>query len=182
VTWLLGLGFGSNNSIYYGVNAFLPDYLTSVGRADLIGHGLGWLNGSQLIASCMLLIVGERIHRRAAPYVIFAGVTFAALCGIVLASGPGIVFCAAVVGFSTSVTFVLLLALPPMLSAPDDVHRTSAGMFTISYSCAVIIPTISGALWDATHRPFMAFVPLCLGALTLGAFGTVLSARARQRV
>ena len=33
--WLLGLTFGANNSLYYGTNAFLPDYLASAGRADL---------------------------------------------------------------------------------------------------------------------------------------------------
>jgi len=36
---------------------------------------------------------------------------------------------------------VLMLALPPLLSAPDDVHRMSAAMFTISYPCAVAIPS-----------------------------------------
>ena len=25
--WLLGLTFGSNNAMYYGANAFVPDYL-----------------------------------------------------------------------------------------------------------------------------------------------------------
>src|SRR5262245_54478248 len=29
--WLLGLAFGGNNALFYGVNAFLPDYLASVG-------------------------------------------------------------------------------------------------------------------------------------------------------
>src|SRR5712692_5896333 len=39
--WLLGLTFGSNNAIFFGANAFLPDYLASIGRADLIGAALG---------------------------------------------------------------------------------------------------------------------------------------------
>ena len=30
------------------------------------------------------------------------------------------------------------------------VHRVTAGMFTISYSCAVIVPIIAGVLWDTT--------------------------------
>lgn len=181
-TWLLGFTFGSNNSIYYGVNAFLPDYLASVGHADLLGPALGWLNGAQLIASSGLLLLGERLHRRSWPYLVFASMTLAGMLGILLTSGSWIVVAAALVGFSTSVTFVLCLALPPLLSGPDDVHRTSAGMFTISYTCAVIIPTVSGALWDLTHRPWMAFVPLCLCAFTLGTLGAVLSRRgARPR-
>ena len=54
-------------------------------------------------------------------------------------------------------------------------------MFTISYTCAVTIPTISGALWDFTGAPFMAFVPLMLCAVTLTVLGCVLSGyRARS--
>ena len=45
-------------------------------------------------------------------------------------------------------------------------------MFTISYTTAIIIPTISGALWDATGRPWTAFVPLCVCAVALTVLGT----------
>ena len=68
-----------------------------------------------------------------------------------------------------------MLALPPRLSAPGDVHRTAAGMFTISYTLAVIIPTLSGALWDLTGIPWMAFVPLAVCAVALTVLGVVLS-------
>ncbi len=47
--------------------------------------------------------------------------------------GAWVVFWAGTLGFVTAVTLILALALPSVLSAPDDVHRTSAGMFTISY-------------------------------------------------
>jgi len=40
-------------------------------------------------------------------------------------------------------------------------------MFTISYSCAVIAPVISGLAWDLTGLPVMAFVPIGLIALLL---------------
>jgi hypothetical protein len=53
------------------------------------------------------------------------------------------------------------------------VPRTSAGMFTVSYTCAIIIPTISGALWDVTGTPWTAFLPLCLCAVGLTVFGAV---------
>src|SRR5215813_13104654 len=61
-----------------------------------------------------------------------------------------------------------------LLSPPGDAHRTAAGMFTISYSCAVVIPTFSGALWDFTALPWLAFVPLGLCAITLTVLGTML--------
>jgi MFS transporter, CP family, cyanate transporter len=47
------------------------------------------------------------------------------------------------------------------------VHRLAAGMFTISYSCAVITPVVSGLAWDLTGVPRAAFVPVLLGAVVL---------------
>jgi hypothetical protein len=74
-----------------------------------------------------------------------------------------------------------ILALPPFLSLPADVPRTAAGMFTISYTCAIIIPTICGALWDLTGKPWTAFVPLCLCAVALAVLGTVVTRRSPDR-
>jgi MFS transporter, CP family, cyanate transporter len=175
--WLLGLTFGSNNAFYYSVNAFLPDYLNSVGRADLIGPALGWLNGSQLIASFVLLAVAERLQRRAWPYLIFGPLPMIGVLGLVLLDGHGIVLAASVTGFSLAITFVLTFALPPVLSPPDDVHRMAGGMFAISYAIAVIIPVVCGALWDVTGVSWMAFAPLAVCALTLTGLGFMLSLR-----
>jgi CP family cyanate transporter-like MFS transporter len=97
---------------------------------------------------------------------------------ILMPTNLGLLVAAAFVGFTTAMTFPVILALPALLSAPGDVSRTSAGMFTVSYSCAIIIPTVSGALWDFTGRPWTAFVPLCVCALGLTVFGTIV---VRQR-
>jgi CP family cyanate transporter-like MFS transporter len=175
LTWLLGLTFGANNATYYGANAFLPDYLASQGRGDLVGVALGFLNAAQFAASLALLLVASRLDRRPLPYLLFGPMTLLAFVGIMFASDMWIVLWATVVGFASAVTFAVILALPPALSRPDDVHRTAAGMFTISYSCAVIVPTLSGALWDITGRPWTAFVPLALCALTLTVLGTIVS-------
>jgi CP family cyanate transporter-like MFS transporter len=40
-------------------------------------------------------------------------------------------------------------------------------MFTISYSCAVIVPIISGMLWDFSGVAAMAFVPIGLCGIVL---------------
>ena len=175
LTWVLGLTFGSNNSIYFATNAFLPDYLTSQGHADLIAHGLGWLNGAQFLATFILMLAAERLAGRTWPYLVFGLMTLAALVGIILTTGAWVVAFSAVVGFATAMTFAVVLALPPQLSAPGDTHRTAAGMFTISYTLAVIIPTLSGALWDLTGIPWMAFVPLAVCAVVLTILGAVLS-------
>jgi CP family cyanate transporter-like MFS transporter len=175
LTWLLGFTFGSNNAAYYGANAFLPDFLAGQGRSDLIGPALAALNAAQFAASLVLLAAADRLLRRALPYLVFGPLTLAALAGIVLTSGYWIVVSAAVFGFASAITFAVIIALPSVLGPPGDAHRTAAGMFTISYSCAVAIPTLSGALWDLTALPWMAFVPLGLSAITLTLLGTTLS-------
>jgi CP family cyanate transporter-like MFS transporter len=40
-------------------------------------------------------------------------------------------------------------------------------MFTISYSCAVIVPIISGALWDLSGWTLAPFIPIGICTLTL---------------
>ena len=67
---------------------------------------------------------------------------------------------AGLLGFAAAAVLVLMLALPPLLSPPDDVHRIAAAMFTISYTCAVIVPILCGLAWDLTGVPAMAFLPI----------------------
>ena len=100
--WLLGLAFGSNNALFFGANAFVPDYLNSIGRGDLIGTTLGWLNGSQLIASTLLLATAEHLQRRAWPYLVFGLAALAGVLGFAVGDGPWVVVAAALVGFSVS--------------------------------------------------------------------------------
>jgi MFS transporter, CP family, cyanate transporter len=175
VVWLLGFTFGSNNALFYGANAFLPEYLVSIGRADLIGEALGWMNGCQLIASTLLLATAEYLQGRAWPYLLFGPLTLAAVVGVVLSGGISIVAAAALLGFCLAITFVVTFALPPLLSSPGDVHRTAAGMFTVSYACAVVVPIICGALWDLTGRSWTAFMPLGICAVVLTVIGVILS-------
>ena len=63
-------------------------------------------------------------------------------------------------GFAAAAILILFLALPPLISAPGELHRVVAAMFTISYSCSVLIPTLSGLFWDWTGTAAFAFVPI----------------------
>jgi len=181
LVWLLGLTFGSNNALYYSANAFLPDYLASIGHGDLTGTTLGSMNASQLVTSTVLLLTAERLHRRAWPYVVFGPGALAGVVGIVTGAGAWIVIAAVLVGVSLAVSFVVTIALPPALSPPGDVHRLSAAMFTVSYGIAVIIPVICGALWDFTGVPWTAFIPMGLCAVVLTVLGLALSLHHTKR-
>jgi CP family cyanate transporter-like MFS transporter len=175
--WLLGLTLGTNNAIFYSINAFVPDYLTSAGRGDLVGTTLGWLNGSQLGASFFLLAMSESLQRKSWPFTVFGPLTVLGMIGILIGNGIWIAVSAAVMGFAASVTFVVIFGLPAVLARPDDVHRMAGGMFTISYTLAVIVPIICGALWDISGVPWTAFIPIGLCGLGLTIFGTVLTLR-----
>jgi MFS transporter, CP family, cyanate transporter len=176
LVWLLGLTFGANNSPYFAINAFLGDYVASKGRADLLSPTLAWLNGSQLVALVLLFAVSSRLQRRAWPFLIFGPMLLASMLAIILApTGLTIIIAATFIGFATAMTFTPIMTLIPILARPADVARTAAGMLTIAYSCAIIIPTICGALWDLTGQPWAAFVPLCLCAVALTVLGSILA-------
>jgi CP family cyanate transporter-like MFS transporter len=165
--WRLGIMLGTINAVYFATNAFLPDYLRSIGQGEWISAALTALNVGQLPSSFILLAVAGRLERKAWPYVICGLLSVFATGGIVFGSGVWIVVAAAVTGFAAAGTLILVLALPPLLSPPDDVHRVTAAMFTISYSCAVIVPVISGMLWDMSGMAGMAFLPIALCGILL---------------
>lgn len=177
--WLLGLTFGSNNCIFFGINAFVPDYLTSQGRPDLITEALTGINLAQLTVTFFMIVFAERMYKKPWPFVVFGFTAMLGLTGIVTTSGMWLVASIALTGGSTAVTFVMLMALPPALSAPGDAHRTAAGMFTISYTCALIVPIIAGAVWDLTGVPVLVFVPIICCAVTLTVLGVILTREAQ---
>jgi CP family cyanate transporter-like MFS transporter len=177
--WRLGLMLGGVNSAYFSTNAFLPDFLNHLGRGDLIGPALTALNVGQLPASFLLLALVGRLERSTAAYLIFGALALGGTLGIVFGGGLVIVASAALIGFSAAAILILVLALPPLLSQPEDVPRVAAGMFTISYSCAVIVPIVSGLAWDATGIPAVAFVPIAAGALLIVALAPTLRLRSR---
>jgi MFS transporter, CP family, cyanate transporter len=174
LVWLLGITFGSNNSPFFATNAFLGDYLGSEGKSALLGSALGWLNGAQIVAPFLLLFMSERLQRRAWPFIWLGPLLLLAFVGLIFSRSDTVInICTALIGTTTAITLTAILALPPVLSTAADLPRTSAGMFTISYTTAILIPTISGALWDATGKPWSAFVPLCICAIALTVLGVV---------
>jgi len=165
--WRLGLLFLCVNTIYFGTNAFIPIYLANAKRSDLIGPTLTALNFGQLPSSILLLAFAQRLERRAWPYVASGLISLASVLGMVLAGGSATVACAALLGFSDAGALIIGLTLPPLLCKPEDVARTAAGAFTVSYGGAVVIALISGALWDLTGVAALAFAPIALCAAAL---------------
>jgi CP family cyanate transporter-like MFS transporter len=165
--WRLGIMLGTINATYFATNAFLPDYLRSNGQSEWISSALSGLNIGQLPASFILLAVAGRLERKAWPYVACGLLCLIATGGIVFCTGAWVVAAATLQGFAAAAILILVLALPPLLSQPEEVHRVTAAMFTISYSCAVIVPIISGFLWDLSGVAALAFLPIALCGILL---------------
>ena len=165
--WRLGIMLGTVNATYFATNAFIPDYLRSNGQSEWISATLAGLNIGQLPASFLLLLFAGRLEGKVWPYVVCGLLEIVLTAGLVVGSGPWIVAAGILQGFAAAAILILVLALPPLLSPPDDVHRVTAAMFTISYSCAVIVPVISGLAWDITGIASSAFVPIGLCGILL---------------
>jgi MFS transporter, CP family, cyanate transporter len=53
------------------------------------------------------------------------------------------------------------------LTAPSDVARMSAAMFTISYSEGLFVSVLSGMSWDLMGDARFAFLPIAISTLPL---------------
>ena len=178
-TWRLGLLLGGTGAVYFGSNAFIPEFLGAMGRPDLIGAGLTVLNAAQLPASLVAALVSGKAVGRRGP---FLAIGVAMLCGlgVFLVDGEwGLVLGAGILGASCGFSLVLSLALPPALAGREDVHRLSAGMLAIGYAYTFVAPLLGGAAWDYTHTPAVSFFPAACGALTVLAAASGLAAPRR---
>lgn len=166
--WKIGLVMSGANQIYFGVNAFLPGFLLNSDRTDLIAPALSGLNTGQLPASFLLLAMASRWERKKWPLIAFGVSALLGIAGILTASGlAGITAAASLIGFSCAGILTLVLALPALLVAPDDVPRMSAGVFTIGYSVAMVVSVLAGIAWDITGNAAFAFLPMAITALPI---------------
>jgi MFS transporter, CP family, cyanate transporter len=165
-TWRLGFVLGGVGAVYFGTNAFIPDYVRAAGHSNLIGPCLAALNASQLPASALALAVAPVIIGRRVP-ILAVPVSSAASLALFLIVGPSFwVPGAGVLGFFTAFGLVLTIALPPLLVEDRDVHRLSAGMFAVGYGYSFLLPLVGGAAWDISHISATAFLPVFAGAAT----------------
>ena len=177
LVWRLGALFLCINAIYFSANAFIPIYMRSADRADLISGALVGLNFGQIPASLLILAFARRLEGRAWPFLLSGVLSLAGSRGLVFDIGPMTKWWAALIGFSDASALILGLALPALLCRAEDVARTAAGTFTLSYGGAMVVAIICGAAWDLSGRPAFAFVPLAICALALIASATLMRAK-----
>jgi MFS transporter, CP family, cyanate transporter len=176
--WKLGLMQGGNGAIFFGANAFIPDYLHATGRGELVGICLSALNAGPILASILMLLFASRLARQRGPMMAAGALALLGLIGIFSSAPLIVVTGSAVLGFATGLALILLIALPPLLAGPNDAHRLSAGMFVIGFTASFVLPLLGGAAWDATGNSTAAFLPILIGALMI----LLISARMQFRV
>lgn len=166
--WKVGLVMSGANQLYFGANAFLPGFLLHTDRTDLIAPALSGLNTGQLPASFLLLAMASRWERKKWPLIVSGMAGLLGIAGILMASGlVAITAAASLIGFACAGVLTLVLALPALLVAPDDVPRMSAGVFTIGYTVAMIVSVLAGVAWDLTGNAAFAFLPMALATLPI---------------
>jgi CP family cyanate transporter-like MFS transporter len=166
----IGIVMGMASAVYFGANAYIPDFLEQTGRHNLISPTLAVLNGSQLLTAPAVVVWRGLLAGRIG-FIGSGALMVVAQLGLVLLPGAGVVAAAFMLGFAAALSFIVVLTLPPRLAPPGGVARMGAAIFTLQYSVAFVVPLLAGALWDATGNAVLAFVPgmLAAGAMAWGA-------------
>ncbi len=168
--WQLGILQAAASVAYFGANAFLPDYLHVTAQDRWVAPALAALNVGQLPASLALGLVPMRWVARTQSAVAIALALLLAVAAL-FAGGPWAVAGAAIAGFCGAFILVLSFAVPALSAPPGDVARLSAGMYTIGYASAFLASLAAGALWDATHAAYAAFLPIVAAAAIMALLG-----------
>jgi CP family cyanate transporter-like MFS transporter len=172
-TWQLGAVQSAGSVAYFASNALFPVFLAAVQREELIGLSLSVLNSSQLLAAVLVGVL---------PLATAAGRTSLGANGSLMVMGalgmmaaPDLaVVWSALIGFCSAMVFTVSLALPAALATGPEVARLAAGMMTIGYGCAFLLPSLGGALLDATGAPWTGLSPVVaagVGAVVAGSIG-----------
>lgn len=175
-TWILGLVQGGSSAAYFATNTFLPGYLHAVGKPGLVGITLAALNTSQLPGSFLLLPLSGRLVGRRWPIATLLSVLLVAAVGLLVAPASIVVVPVTVIGLTSSLVLLLSLALPAIWASPQEVASLSAGMFSVGYTLAFVLPVVGGAIADAVGSTRMTLGSALVG-VTIAVAATALLPR-----
>jgi MFS transporter, CP family, cyanate transporter len=174
MTWRIGIMQGGISVLYFGLNAYIPDFFHAVGRPWMSAPSIAALNVMQLPGSFATVLFA---HRLAGRREFFIAVLLAAIPGLgFLIAGPDwlALVGVSIFGCTSAIGLSMIIALAPMVTDQRNVHRLSAGAFTIGYLGSFGGTLLGGVLWDATHVPWTAFIPVGVGAALVALAGGTL--------
>jgi CP family cyanate transporter-like MFS transporter len=151
IMWAIGVLFGLQSSLYYGIAAWLPSVYVERGWDPAAAAILVTVSNIGGLAGTLLAPIGSRrgLERRT----LLAGAAlavFGGLLGIVLLPGPAWAWMA-VIGTGLGVTFTMVLTLPTDVAHDArEAGGASALMLLVGYLISAAAPFVLGAARDAS--------------------------------
>ena len=151
VAWLLGLLFGLQSMLYYGVVAWLAAVYVERGWSETDAANLVALFGVvTLVGTAVMPLGADRIGSRRGQLVVSSLAILSGLVGLVAAPDPAIVW-AVVLGAGMGTIFPTVLTLPVDVGGrPADVAATAALMLLVGYILSATAPLAFGIARDVT--------------------------------
>lgn len=172
--WPTGLLIGAVNAVYFGLNGFLPLWLSRVGLGGRASEVLFALNLAQLPAAFLMMAMAERLVGRWWVYVAASLALLGATLALALAPSAAPIAAAALAGFCLALLLALALTVPPLVSPPDELPGLTAGAFTLGYGIAVVMALATGWL-DEVAPPVVGVAPIAVAALAVASIGAMLA-------
>ncbi len=162
--WRLGLLQSAGTLMYFGAGTFIPDFLHANARSGEIAAALAALSVGQLPGSLVLGVLPWAQVMRPRTALALSLTAALALGALLISSGGVFLLAASVLGACAGAMLAVALALPAVLATPNEVPRLSGGVLAIGYATVWLVLVGTGAAWDATRIPGIAFLPAALGA------------------
>lgn len=177
--WLLAVAFACHTFIFYGITAWLPDFLVqtaamSVGEAGLAASCFQLFGIFGCLAVPLLHSVGRMSHARL--MLLVAACWFCMPAGLMIAPRSWLIW-TLIGGVGTGGTFtVIFMIVMKKAGSLDENRRMSAFVQGVGYTVASTSPAITGALHQWLDSWFMPF-SLLAGMSVFMAFCGVRSLR-----
>jgi CP family cyanate transporter-like MFS transporter len=149
--WVLGLVFGLQSIVFYGVTAWLAAVYVDRGWSEAAAAQLvAVFIAVSLLATVSLPLIADRIGTRRGQLIAAAMTTLTGLVGLASMPDPAFVW-AILLGLGTGAIFPIVLTLPVDAGGTaGDVAATAARMLLIGYVLSSIGPLLLGLARDVT--------------------------------
>lgn len=151
LAWTLVATFASMASLFYGLNAWLPDAYVERGWSEgKAGALLAVLNITALVSTLTVPWLADRHGSRRAYLAVFGALVAASCSGFVLLPSGAWAW-ASVAGVCTGAMFTLVMTLPVDVGrGPAEVGAVAGLMLGVGYTLGAVAPLGLGAARDAT--------------------------------
>src|SRR3954447_4499949 len=170
VAWVLGVLFGLQSMLYYGVVTWLAAVYVDRGWSEHDSANLVALfRATTLVATSVMPLGADRIGTRRGQLIVSSSAILLGFVGLLVAPDPAVLW-ALLLGAGMGAIFPIVLTLPVDVGGrPADVAATAALMLLVGYILSAIAPFAFGVARDVTGD-------YGLGLWLLAALGVVLVA------